>query len=157
MSKNNKETKPESIYDILKEEHKEVKELFKQILDNKKYDQKIFSQIDEKLTVHMHGEEKLLYPKLVKAEITHEKALEAIEEHKAAKQLQKTIQDADSSVQFAKVQVFSEMIDHHVEEEETALFKQAKHVLSKEEEKEIGCQYLKEKNSTIKMAPTAQT
>jgi hypothetical protein len=155
MSRANKVTQQESIYAILKAEHKEVAALFKEILDAEKYNPKTFAQIDEKLAIHMHGEEKLLYPKLVKAEETHEKALEAIEEHKAAKQLQKTIANADSSVQFAKVQVLSEMIDHHVEEEETALFKQAKEVLSKEDEKEIGCQYLEEKKSALKMAPAA--
>jgi Hemerythrin HHE cation binding domain len=148
-------SKRESIYDILKEEHKEVKDLFVKMLDDEKFDRKVFQQIDEKLTVHMRGEEKLFYPKLVKAEITHEKTLEAIEEHNAAKQLQKTIKDADSNVQFAKVQVLSEMIDHHVEEEETVLFKQAKSVLTKEDEKEIGLQFLEAKNSAIKMAPTA--
>ncbi len=145
--------KQESIYSILKEEHKEVQKLFKQILDSEKFQADIFSQIDQALTMHMQGEEKHFYPRLTDSDETHELTLEAIEEHNAAKQLQSTIASSDSEVQFAKTQVLSEMIEHHVEDEEKELFKAAKKVLSKEDENEIGRLFLEEKASMSKMAP----
>ena len=145
--------KQESIYHILKEEHREVQKMFKQILDSESFQADIFSQINQALMAHMQGEEKHFYPRLVSADETHELTLEAIEEHNAAKQLQSTIADSDSEVQFAKTQVLSEMIDHHVEDEEKELFKAAKKVLSKEDEMEIGRLFLDEKSSMSKMAP----
>lgn len=145
--------KQDSIYNILKEEHKEVQKLFKQILDSESFQADVFSQINQALMAHMQGEEKHFYPRLESADETHELTLEAIEEHNAAKQLQSTIADSDKEVQFAKTQVLSEMIDHHIEDEEKELFKAAKKVLSKEDEMEIGRLFLEEKSSMSKMAP----
>ena len=42
-----------SIYSTLKKEHKEVKEMFEQILDDKKPSMKIFNQIMAALQPHM--------------------------------------------------------------------------------------------------------
>ena len=145
--------KQESIYNILKDEHREVQKLFKQILDSERFQADIFSQINQTLMMHMQGEEKHFYPRLTSADETRELILEAIEEHNAAKQLQSTIESADSEVQFAKTQVLSEMIDHHIEDEEKELFKAAKKVLSKEDEREIGRLFIEEKLSMSKMAP----
>ena len=148
MSRTSQKTmSKESIYDVLKDEHREVQGLFKSMIDDEKFDRKTFQQIEDLLKVHMAGEEKLFYPRLVSAEQTKEKALEAIEEHNAAKQFQRTVMAADSEVQFAKVQVLHEMISHHIEEEEGQVFKDAKKVLSKDEEYEIANQYLKRKGS----------
>lgn len=77
-----------TIYSTLKKEHKEVKEMFEQILDDKKPSMKIFNQIMNALQPHMSGEEKYLYPAIKKAgEPKEENALivnEAFEEHKWA-------------------------------------------------------------------------
>ena len=54
-----------SIYSTLKKEHKEVKEMFEQILDDKKPSMKIFNQIMNALQPHMSGE-KILYPAIKK-------------------------------------------------------------------------------------------
>jgi hemerythrin-like domain-containing protein len=45
------------------------------------------------------------------------------------------------------------MIDHHIEDEEKELFKAAKKVLSKEDERGIGRLFIEEKLSMSKMAP----
>jgi hemerythrin-like domain-containing protein len=65
----------------------------------------------------------------------------------------KKLKDADSSVQFAKVEVLSQIIDYHVEEEENIAFQAAKSVLTKEDEKEIRLQFQEEKIQH-KMTPT---
>lgn len=144
--------KEESIYDILKTEHREVQKLFKQIIDSGRFQADIFSQIDQALIIHMQGEEKHFYPRLESANESHELTLEAIEEHNAAKQFQKTIANSDSETQYAKTKVLSEMINHHIEEEEEELFKASKKVLSREDEMEIGQKFQKEKASMSKTA-----
>jgi hemerythrin superfamily protein len=144
-----------SIYDLIKDDHKAVKNLFKQIIDSDQYQPAILAQSDHALTIHLEGEEKHFYPRLVNAAETHEMALEAVEEHNAAKQLQNTITNSDPDMRYAKVKVLWEIVEHHMEEEEKHLFKGAKKVLSKEEEKEIGRLFETEKTTAPKIeAPT---
>ena len=140
-----------SIYATLKKEHKEVKELFEQILDDKKPSMMIFNQIMNALQPHMSGEEKYLYPAIKKANDPKEENAflvdEAFEEHKWAKMLAAEIckMDENDEMWLPKVKVLSDMIDHHVEEEEGEVFKAAKKVLSKDEQEEILSQYEQEK------------
>jgi len=140
-----------SIYSTLKKEHKEVKEMFEQILDDKKPSMMIFNQIMNALQPHMSGEEKYLYPAIKKADESKEENTfivdEAFEEHKWAKALAAEIckMDENDEMWLPKVKVLSDMIDHHVEEEEGEVFKAAKKVLSKEKEEEILTQYMQEK------------
>ena len=132
-----------SIYSTLKKEHKEVKEMFEQILDDKKPSMKIFNQIMAALQPHMSGEEKYLYPAIKKADESNEENAfivnEGLEEHKWAKMLaaEICIMDENDEMWIPKVKVLSDMIDHHVEEEEGEVFKAAKKVLSKDQQEEI--------------------
>jgi len=139
-----------SIYSTLKKEHKEVKEMFEQILDDKKPSMKIFNQITNALQPHMSGEEKYLYPAIKAGEPKKENALivnEAFEEHKWAKALAAEISkiDENNEMWIPKAKVLSDMIDHHIEEEEGEVFKAAKKVLSKDQEEEILRKFEQEK------------
>ncbi len=135
-----------TIYDILKMEHRDVKKLFKQILDDERYQENIYMQIKTALSLHMAGEEKLFYPRLENNPETRSLVLESYEEHDLGK---KVINDIDNSTdmdaKYARVKVLSEAIDMHVKEEEDDLFKKAKRVLSDDDEKEIARQFMNEK------------
>ncbi len=135
-----------TIYDILKQEHNDVKKLFKQIVDEQRYQDSIYMKIKNALTLHMAGEEKLFYSRLENNAETRQLVLEAYEEHDVGK---KVINDIDSSssddVKLAKVKVLSEAIKEHINEEEGDLFKKAKKVLSSEDEHEIARQFVNEK------------
>jgi len=135
-----------NIYDILKLEHKDVKKLFKQIVDAELYQDNIYMQIKTALNLHMAGEEKLLYPHLENNPETRTLTLESYEEHDLGK---KIIDDIDNSTdmdtKFAKVKVLSEIVDMHVKEEEDELFKKSKKVLSDEEERKIAQQFMDQK------------
>jgi hemerythrin superfamily protein len=135
-----------TIYDILKLEHKDVKKLFKQIVDGGRYQDDVYLQIKTALNLHMAGEEKLLYPRLENSPETRSLVLEAYEEHDLGK---KVINDIDNSsgddAKLAKVKVLMETIDMHIKEEEDDLFKKAKKVLSDDDEREIARQFINEK------------
>jgi hemerythrin-like domain-containing protein len=122
--------------EILKEDHEKVKQLFSQVESGK---EKIYSQIEQELKVHMEAEEKFLYPPLEQHDETKEKALEAYEEHHVAKTVMKEISKGSSKDERwkAKVKVLNELIKHHIEEEEKEIFKMAKKVLDKNEIQEI--------------------
>ena len=136
-----------NIYSTLKQEHKEVKKMFKQILEPKKPSSTIFNQIMDALRPHMEVEEKYLYPAIKKGDDPKgENAFlinEAFEEHKWAKLLAAEISkmDEDDEMWLPKVEVLSDMLDHHIEEEEGEVFKAAKKVLGKDKEEEILSQY----------------
>ena len=87
------------------------------------------------LTVHANMEEALFYPALRKAGKKDEKdsVLEAAEEHASVKELVAKIQritGRDETLE-AKVTVLKEQVEHHVKEEESTIFNEARKVLGK--------------------------
>jgi len=135
-----------TIYDLLKQDHKDVKKLFKEIVDNNRYQDNIYMQVKKALEVHMAGEEKVFYSRLENNMDTRELVLESFEEHDLGK---KVIKDIDSSAaedaKLAKVKVLSAAFDQHIRQEEGDLFKKAKKVLSSDDEHEIGRLFENEK------------
>jgi len=138
------------IYDILKIEHRDVRKLFKQLLDEKQFQENIYSQIKMVLQLHMAGEEKFLYPRLENNSETRIITLESYEEHDLGKKVMHDINNnSDRDVKFAKLKVLSETIDMHIKEEEDELFKKAKRVLSDYEERTIAREFMDEKMANI--------
>lgn len=137
------------VFNLLKKDHKEVKQLFKKIEKSSavKLRQKTFDQIVTELEMHTSVEEEIVYPRLRELKQFKELIGEAYEEHHVAKQLIKEIQDlsADQEQWKSKVSVLKEIIEHHVEEEEKELFPKAQRALGKEESKELGKQVQQEK------------
>ncbi len=148
-SKSPSQTKSEtamSLFDLLKKDHKNVKDLFEEIQEDGEMEREakkdLFSQIEEELEIHMEGEESFFYPALKESEDALKQVLEAYEEHHVAKTVLQEAADLDKEDERwdAKVKVLSELVDHHVEEEEGEVFKVAKKVLDKEQLQEIASQ-----------------
>ncbi len=116
---------------LLKADHRMVEELF-EAFENSKNDaqkKKLADQICLELSVHTAIEEGVFYP-ACDGKVEDELLDEALVEHDGAKVLLAEIQDGDPGDEFydAKVKVLSEMIKHHVKEEEMpgeGLFAQA--------------------------------
>src|SRR4051794_36072983 len=126
------ETKPSDAIALLKQDHDKVEELFKQFESAKGEGrkQKLAHQICLELTVHTTIEEEIFYP-ACDGKVDEDLLKEAYVEHDAAKLLIAEIEagDGESDDYFdAKVQVLSEQIDHHVEEEEQELFPKVRKV-----------------------------
>jgi hemerythrin superfamily protein len=126
------------LFDMLKEDHKEVTGLLTQTIENK--DSSQFPQIRKMLEVHMESEEKYFYPKIMEED--KETALESYEEHHVGKlvlnELNKTGKDDEAWI--PKVEVLKDVLDHHIEEEESKIFTEAQQILSNEQEEEIAQQ-----------------
>lgn len=134
---------------LLKADHKKVKELFEQVEDTgdraKAQLQRLGDQICQELTIHTQIEEQIFYPAVKeRTQRGHKEekdmVLEAYEEHAAAKQVIKDIQAVDSSDESfkPKVKTLSELIDHHVKEEEHEMFPAIKKLFEEEELVELG-------------------
>ena len=117
---------------MLKADHRKVEELFAAYEsatgDSKK--QALADQICLELKVHTAIEEEVFYP-ACKGAIEEDLLNEAYVEHDSAKLLINEIEAASPGDDFydAKVKVLSEMIEHHVEEEEMrseGMFSQAR-------------------------------
>ena len=134
---------------LLKADHKTVKELFKQVEDTseraKAQLQKLGDQICQELTIHAQVEEQIFYP-AVKERVQRghkeekDQVLEAYEEHAAAKKVIEDIQAVDASDESykPKITTLSELIDHHVKEEETEMFPSVKELFDQDELVELG-------------------
>lgn len=106
---------------LLKADHREVEKLFEQFEHTRSADRKrkLAEQICMELTVHTQIEEEIFYP-ACRGKIEEDLVDEAHVEHDGAKVLVAEIEQGGPDEQFydAKVKVLSEMIAHHIEEEE---------------------------------------
>ena len=134
-------------YELLKNDHEKVSALFKRI-ESASGQAKLagFKKLKAELDVHTLIEETIFYPALKKADETRDITLEAYEEHKVVKDLLAELAAAKPNDQWdAKFIVLKENVEHHVDEEESDLFKKAKDVLSTEQAEALGDQMAAEK------------
>ncbi len=116
---------------LLKADHRAVEELFGkyETAHTTAQKAKLAQKICMELCVHTTIEEELLYP-ICRGEVEEDLLDEAYVEHDGAKQLLAELIAGSPEEEFydAKVKVLSEMIKHHVKEEEQrdGLFAQAK-------------------------------
>jgi hemerythrin superfamily protein len=107
---------------LLKADHRQVEGWFKQFEKAKKSErkEKLATQICDALKLHMRIEEEIFYPAFLVATQDTEMHHEAEVEHAGAKRLIEEIEVMRPGDEYydAKVKVLSEMIKHHVKEEE---------------------------------------
>lgn len=124
--------KPADAIALLKADHRQVEEWFEKFeaTSSKAAKKKLAEQICEALSVHTQIEEGIFYPAFIEATEDKELHHEAIVEHDGAKKLISEIEASDPDDDYfdAKVKVLSEMIKHHVKEEEQpgGMFAEAK-------------------------------
>ena len=139
-------------FTLLKNDHKKVAALFETIEPTTeralKTRDEAFGKLKEELDVHAHIEEKILYPVLKKEGETRDITFEGLEEHHVIKMLLAELSGmaVDSEKWTAKVKVLQENVEHHVEEEETKMFKLGREVLTKAQIEDLGTQLEEEKN-----------
>lgn len=118
--------------DLLIKDHREVQQLFKRYEASKGDDDAkvaIADQVCRMLRVHTRLEEEVFYPAIRGAlKDGDEQIDEAVVEHQTAQRLMDEIEGGavDDPLYDAKVKVLSELVDHHVEEEETEMFKEVR-------------------------------
>lgn len=120
---------------LLKQQHQEVKEIFKQLEKGNGDSTKNLAALANSLAAHMVIEQELFYPAVLS--VDKDLVLESYEEHAVArfalKRLLKT-EPRDQTFQ-AKVTTLKEIIEHHVEEEEEDLFPKSEKALGDASEK----------------------
>ncbi len=136
-----------TIFDAIKKDHEKMKGLFKQITRKKQPPDSIFPELQQELDVHLGIEEKMFYPYLREQASTRDVTLESLEEHNVARKELNEVSSISTTDEWfpAKMKVLQELVNHHIEEEETELFKKAKKVIGKQQAEEMAERYAREK------------
>ena len=99
-----------------------------------------FATIKGELAVHETIEEEIFYPALKEHPKAKELVLEGYEEHHVVDTVMAELEGLDVSDETwgAKAQVMKENVEHHMEEEEGEMFKQARQVFDRQELEDLG-------------------
>jgi iron-sulfur cluster repair protein YtfE (RIC family) len=127
--------------DLLEEDHEKVKHLLEQLTDTTeralKKRRELLDKLEQELHLHTTVEEEIFYPAFRNGgNGQHGKMyFEALEEHRAVTELvlpdlKKT--DPGSEKFSGRAKVLKELIEHHIEEEESEMFPEARDVLDKQ-------------------------
>lgn len=136
-----------SAIELLKEDHRKVKELLAELVQTttraEKKRRQLLDKIEQELHIHIHIEEEIFYPAFKAAgNAEYSKVyFEALEEHRSVSELvlpdiRKTTPTSEKFSGRAKV--LKELVEHHVNEEEKDMFKKAAKSMSKDELAELG-------------------
>jgi predicted DNA-binding protein len=138
---------------LLKADHDKVKKLLTELESTTergvKTREALFATIKGELTVHEVIEEEIFYPALKEHPKAKDIVLEGYEEHHVVDLLMGELEALDVSDETwgAKALVMKENIEHHIEEEEGEMFKQARQVFEREELVALGERMLERKAS----------
>jgi hemerythrin superfamily protein len=137
---------------LLKEDHKEVKKLFREFEragDNatvRKGD--LVKKIIQELTVHTYIENEVMYPEVRKlVPDIEDDILESYEEHHVADILcmELFVMKPDNDRFDAKTTVLIENVEHHIEEEEAEWFPKVREALGRNQLAELGARMIEAK------------
>ncbi len=140
----------EKMFELLIRDHREVSSLISQMQNVSGHGrERLLSQCADALELHMQIEEDYLYLALEDIDETKDIIRDSYEDHKMVqKQLKELAKlDVDDQKWDARLQALKENFDHHVQQEETVLFKQAPKVLSREELDDLNDQIIEEKEA----------
>jgi hemerythrin-like domain-containing protein len=129
---------------LLKSDHDKVKKLLADGESTTERGEKtrteLFATIKGELIVHERIEEEIFYPALRDHPKAKDIVLEAYEEHDVVDTIMSELEDTPVTDETwgAKFKVMKENLEHHIEEEEGEMFKQARSVFDRDELEELG-------------------
>jgi hemerythrin-like domain-containing protein len=135
--------------ELLKADHERVKSILNQLSESTERGVKkrtdLLNKLEMEITIHTKLEEEILYPAFKEAGGKEQDIMyyEAKEEHRTVDSLVlPDLKETDPSTpEFAgRVKVVKELLEHHIEEEESEMFPQANKLLGKAKLEELGAQ-----------------
>ena len=141
-------------FQMLKKDHVEVKGILGQLTETKeaKKREELFLKLKQELVPHMKAEESTFYPPLLAKKDAREDAMEGIEEHHVSDLVQKELEMMPKGEEQwgAKMSVFKELVEHHIKDEESKVFKSAEKALNPDELQKIMKKFDQEKHKIKK-------
>jgi hemerythrin superfamily protein len=127
--------------DLIKQDHKRLRKLLEETLKAEGAErEERMDYLRTELVAHERMEEEVLYPRLRDEKKAHDTVLEGYEEHHVADVLLDELLDLppETDLWKAKVKVLKENVEHHMDEEEDELFKEARALLDRKELDRLG-------------------
>ena len=150
---------PEGILNDLHEDHEEVSGLIEQMIKTEDGKERgtIFKEMMSKLLAHSHAEQNVLYKKMEKSENEKSRtfAYEGENEHQIVEQQLQQMARArnKASEQWtAQASVLQDLIEHHVEEEESTGFSCARSEFDGSTLEKMADQFRKQKEKLLQEA-----
>jgi hypothetical protein len=146
---------------LLKDDHDKVQKMLQELESTTergvKTREELFTKVKQELQVHEGIEEEIFYPALKDHPKTKEIALEAYEEHHVVDMVMAEIEGIafDDETWGAKFTVMKENLEHHIEEEEGEMFKQAKQVFDQDELDQLGETMMARKQELMQQSSAA--
>ncbi|HEX7705245.1 MAG TPA: hemerythrin domain-containing protein [Thermoanaerobaculia bacterium] len=132
---------------MLKADHTTIKRLLRQLSETSdravKQRVSLVNELEQVLKIHTQIEEEVFYPAfkaITKGDEAEEMFYEAAEEHHVVDMVLPALKTANpKSHEFkAKAKVLKELIEHHIREEESEMFQEARKRFSDEQLRELG-------------------
>jgi hypothetical protein len=129
---------------LLKADHDKVKKMLADGESTTERGEKtrteLFATIKGEMIVHERIEEEIFYPELKGHPKARDIVLEGYEEHHVVDEIMGELEalDVTDETWGAKFKVMKENIEHHIEEEEGEMFKQARAVFDRQELEDLG-------------------
>ena len=113
----------------------------------------LMALLKREMVVHERIEEEIFYPALKEHPKAKEIVLEGYEEHHVVDEIMGELEQTDVSDETwgAKFTVMKENIEHHIEEEEGEMFRNARQVFSREELEELGARMAELKEAALQL------
>jgi hypothetical protein len=133
---------------LLKNDHDKVKKL---LADGEETTERaevgrteLFATLKEEMLIHERIEEEIFYPALKEHPKAKEIVLEGFEEHHVVDEIMGELEltPVTDEQWGAKFKVMKENIEHHIEEEEGEMFKQARQIFSTDELESLGARMM---------------
>lgn len=143
------------VFELLETDHEKVRGLFNQLVETSdsavKSRESLFKQLATELALHTKAEETIVYPRLKEVDELRDRVDEGIEEHQEAEQLLEELASLskDDKQWVAKLKELKQAVEHHVQEEESELFPEARELIAEDELLELGNTVAQEKKEMM--------
>lgn len=147
-----------SIYEALHADHDRAEALFEELLETSNDEvarrQEVFGELRRELETHAAAEEALFYTRLESQEGIAEVVAELLKDHDEIRGLLKELgaDDMSSDAWMEKLDILMEIVQKHVEEEETEAFDLARAILDESEGERLEEEFLARRDSLSRSA-----
>jgi hypothetical protein len=144
---------------LLKADHDKVKKMLTEGEETTERAEKtrteLFETLKAEMLIHERIEEEIFYPALKSHPKAKDIVLEGYEEHHVVDEIMGELEETDVSDETwsAKFKVMKENIEHHIEEEEGEMFKQARSVFDTDELETLGARMMELKQLGQQVGP----
>jgi len=135
------------IFELIHDQHEEVLDIVQKMMDTKpkagKKRRELIDKLKDGLLPHMYAEENYFYPVVDKEANSHDLISEAMDQHKSARRVLSEIESAteDDERWNSRLTEFKEMLEEHIDLEESDVFDRAREVVDEDRADEMGDQF----------------